>query len=332
MSKVQTMSLWVTAKKYLKPVLVLVMRIAGIIAVYKICTTYDWNGAKSILEWKSIFIVAGALVIYAGKLLVDALRNKRLATPLQIPIPFAALLKFNVQSVAFDFALPVPQAEEFYRFGRMISYTNKKNAAMLAVGLRFTGLFATVCSLWLTIIFSTLKVNSAFSGVSTFRKYFVLVDLAIALLLIFFLFVRIRLKKNPDFLSKGLDALKLLNQFARAHKYYLLEGIGLAFVSQLIYASSIFFICVCNGAEITFFNIFLIVPLIYFGGLIPVGMAGLGIKEAVIAWALQQFGVSQAIAWNIALFHFVVMVIYLLLGAILLLAERKTVARLAPGG
>src|SRR5579862_8647416 len=149
------MASWITIKKYLRPIFVLTLRVAGIVAVFKICSSYDWKNIGQILSLKSLPVIIGALALYFMKHLVDAFRSKRMAMTLDIFVPFGKLLKFNIQSIAFDFAIPVPQAEEFYRFGRIASYTDKKTAGALAVSLRLTGLFATLCTLAATIVFGS---------------------------------------------------------------------------------------------------------------------------------------------------------------------------------
>ena len=309
-------------QKFIKPASILILRLVALVAVYKICNIYDWKNLGQMLTLKSTSIVVGVIMLYGLKLLIDALRSKRLSMAFRVPISFAQLFKFNLQSVAFDFVLPIPQAEEVYRFGRFTAYSDKKTALLLAVCIRATGLVATVISLTITIVLTSLKLRPLFAGINVFWIYFFVFDLSAATVLGFF-YLRRKHRKDPTFADRFIQRLKLVKQAFRDHRYHLLEGVALSFISQLTYAASIFLICLCTGAGITFFKVYLIVPLIYFGGMVPVGMAGLGIKEAVIAWSLQQFGVLRLVAINIALFHLVVMIFYLLLGAILLLIERK---------
>jgi uncharacterized membrane protein YbhN (UPF0104 family) len=291
-------------------------------ALYKIYTQGNWPSIVKIISLKGLLVLVIAIVVYGLKQLADAWRNKRLANSLSISVPYRQLLRFNLQAVAFDFVLPVPQAEELYRFTKFSSYTTDRMAVLLTVSIKATGLIATIISLMATIVFTSFQIEFLHKMPSSFWFYFAVVDGIIFLSWAGFYVYR-RQKKDPVFLNKVKDWIETVRQSFNKHKFSWVEGIMVALLSQVIYATCIYIFALGNNVHIPFFNFYLMVPLVYFGGILPVGIAGLGIKEAVIVLALKQFGVPTDLAWNIGIFHLALMLFYILFGSALFLFDKK---------
>ena len=287
---------------------------------YKIYMMVDWQIFLTLDRGWGTIVFCCAILLYLCKNCIDAWRAKRIASTFDVSIPLYILLKTNLQAVAFDFVLPVPQAEEIYRFSRFSTYTDKTKSVLIILGIKLSGLVATGLTLILTILFTSLQLKNISSAEHPNLVIFLIADFFIAILLgsVYLLWMQ---RQDSQYIRSKMEWLSSISTFYRKNKWLFIQSIILGILSQMAYALSIYLFSIFDGGLIDYFHIFLIIPLIYFGALVPIGIAGIGVKEAIIGWALQQYGVPEHVAWTVAACHLALMLFYTGLGAIMFVRE-----------
>jgi len=302
-------------KKYFFLLLSVVLAVA---IFYKFHDQFDWNGAwTSILHANVVSLIIGAL-FFLFKIMNDSYRWYRLTAVFNIPVPYINLLRYNVESTAFDFVTPLPQAEEFYRFARLSFYTDKLTAAAVVVCMRVAGSLALLFTLPVAIyhIPGVSERLGHFNG--RWIPILTILSLFLALLLLYWKWRHYYL---PVFLGKYAVRFKQIRESVINKKSTLAESFLLALLSQVIYAISIYFLSKSLMADVSFFDCFCIIPLIFVATFIPISIAGLGVREAVIVWTLQRLGVPLAVALSVALLHFAILAAYIGLGGLIFLKD-----------
>ena len=199
-----------------------------------------------------VFILAVA--VYLTKSLVDAWRAKRFATTFKAEIPFKVILKTNLQAVAFDFVLPVPQAEEIYRFGKFSTYIEKGEAILLILGIKVTGLLATCITLGLTVIFTTLGLRRLSMFDHPALSLTILFDVLL-LLSLAGIYLGWQYRKDNQFIRSRIDWFRSVWRLFKKNQWAFVESILLSLCSQLIYAVAIYlFVALCPCFYILFYG------------------------------------------------------------------------------
>jgi glycosyltransferase 2 family protein len=265
---------------------------------YLIVINIDFTGTISILKKTDLFFFLIALMVMLCQIMVANLRWQIVLTKLEFNFSFPQTLNFLWVGLFFNQALPSSIGGDAMRaFYLQKSYGNIKKTTMGVLLDRLYGLIG----LFLLVVFVSPFLYLKFKGLEInfeILSFFALLILSVLLSLSFDL-LPINLPKWK--IIRGLNAISFEGRKILLNRN---TGILIMFFSILVHSFSILAVILLSyglGLKISLLGIIVVIPLVTILILIPISLAGWGVREGVMIIALGYLGVQpeQALALSI---------------------------------
>jgi hypothetical protein len=127
------------------------------------------------------------------------------------------------------------------------------------------------------------------------------------------LLARLERFRAKDRLERAYEAIVSYNCCRGA----VIQGILISAASRLLWISGCFLVAEAFSLDIGFMPLLLVVPIVEVVRMIPISVAGLGVREAAFVFMLGQFGVDEGLAFACGLVIYAVFTVLALVGGIL---------------
>ena len=285
--------------------------ISGCLLLFLVLKNLDnFRDIVDIIGQVNIPFIIIATLLYSLNLVVGTFRWDILLRAQGVKVNRWYLLQSVYVGYFYNNILPSNIGGDFYRVYDISKNKNVelKKGISSAILERFMGLV----SLSLYFLVSFVSIYKIFDkGIKT-----IIIFLAIAYLLFLIvmrpkLFKLDRLFKKVRFLSSfGEKVLAFGEAFDAYRKKY--KSLFLAFmtnmVTQVFIIFSYYFISLSLGLEMTPFDFFFIVPIIFVVTGIPISIGGLGVRENILVLLLTSLGIANEKA---LVFSFLILVVYI---------------------
>lgn len=265
---------------------------------YLIILNIDFTGTISILKQTDLFFFLIAFMVLLCQIMVANLRWQIVLKKLEFKFSFSETLKFLWVGLFFNQALPSSIGGDAMRaYYLQKSYGNIKKTTIGVLLDRLYGLIGLFLLVVIVSPFIYLKFKSLELNLEILLFFACL--LLCVLLSLSFDILPIKLPKWK--IIRGLNAISF-----EGRKIFLNRntGILIMFFSILIHSFSILAVILLSyglGLKISLLGIIVVIPLVTIFILIPISLAGWGVREGVMIVALGYLGVlpEQALALSI---------------------------------
>jgi uncharacterized protein (TIRG00374 family) len=271
-----------------------------------------------------LFLFVLAFIVYFFAIYIFAFRWNKINEMYQVQRPINELSKHHFIAFFFNNFLPSSVGGDFWRVKYLIEITDKKTKSLVIVILeRIAGFIATFI-----IGSASIIVFKDYFGHDFVVESLVLILFSyIIVILIFtkktyYLLDKIINKFSFKFKDKMLSSIDMLKVIPNFKKQFLL-AIMFSFFSILIYSLSCTLIIYSLQNSIEYWQILVIIPMVYIITMIPISINGLGLREGVYISALQFFAISKPDAVAIAFLLTFQQLLLSLIGGVLFFIDKQ---------
>ncbi|MFH0771961.1 MAG: lysylphosphatidylglycerol synthase transmembrane domain-containing protein [Candidatus Omnitrophota bacterium] len=268
------------------------------------------------------FLIAAILNIFS--LAVISLRLKKILSFQGVNIKLREAIYLNFIGNFFNNFLPTSVGGDLVKGYYATKKSSKKLESFSAIFFdRFFGFLSMGLLAFLGVLFLNkhIKDSKLFWGAVVFSA---------GVLLVFILFMNKNLTKRlfsfalklPIF-KEGSGLRKLYNALNsyKEHKVMMAQLIGISLAAQMIAVLAIYVIIRSLSQEISFLNLFLIIPLVSTASMMP-SINGLGVREGAFVYFLKEF-ISKESAFAASLLYLGLILIISFIGGVLYLFSAK---------
>ena len=219
----------------------------------------------------------------------------------------------------FNIFLPTVIGGDAVKSYYLYKFSSKGGNSIASVFLdRFTGFFALVTIALISLIFGYGYVKDTY--VPLFIIALTIAFTVISLILWnkglhnWALAIIGRIKMFG--INEKMESLYSAVMLYKKEPTVLLKAVGVSFIVQVIGTSMFYLVSKGFGMEVPIIYFFLFVPIAVTISMMPVSLAGLGLREGAFVYLFTKVGVTDAQALSISLFIFGVMVMLGLIGGI----------------
>ena len=283
----------------------------------------DWNELAGIfpsISWG--YIMLAVVLLYTDRLLVSyrwslLLKRKGLCPP------FGRLVKIDFLSNALGILIPSSAGPDVIRGYGLSRYSRNTTDSVSSLIIdRLISIIALVA----IALAATGFLSSAIDNRITMTVWGGAIILALMLLLITNrALLRIAKSIFGDRATDGIAGAvrNIFNSFLdyREHPATIGQAFVLALFSQGIRIIRIFLYSLALGLDIPFYAFVVFVPIIMFLTLLPISLAGIGIRENGFLYFFASWAMTAQMALTISLFTYVMILLTAIPGAIIYLIE-----------
>lgn len=265
-----------------------------------------------------------AVILNLSAVAVISLRLKKILDVQGVNLKLWQVTYLNFIGYFFNNFLPTSIGGDLVKAYYATKKTAKKLESFSAIFFdRFFGFFSIGLLAFLGIIFLNTHIADPklLWGATVFSAL---------TLLVFVIFMSKRLAKtifygfiNMPAFREGSKFHKLYNALNayKDHKLLVAEIIGISLAAQVIAVLAIYVIIKSLSQEISFLNLFLIVPLVSVASMLP-SINGLGVREGALVYFLKEF-ISKESAYVVSILYLALILIMSMIGGILYLFSGK---------
>ncbi|MHB1167121.1 MAG: lysylphosphatidylglycerol synthase transmembrane domain-containing protein [Carboxydocellales bacterium] len=265
-----------------------------------------------------LVIISFLLTIFAWQ--INTIKWSLLIKPFNLSISHNRLFNLNLISLFYSLFLPGQVSGDIVKAYRLASeYKENVFPILLSTFMdKITGLFAIVIMALISIIITKIPIH----------HNVIFMSILFSNLLIFFLlFIFI----NPNMLTFVLEKLNFIlerykqrkNQYFEIslvysqNKLIVIKSIILALFFQLIASIIIFIIALSVKIKIDFSTIVLLFSVVSFLQILPISIAGIGIRDGVFVYFMGLYGVQMVQSLSVSIIFLGISIIIGLIGGIL---------------
>ncbi len=283
----------------------------------------DWNELAGIfpsISWG--YIMIAVVLLYTDKLLTS-FRWSLLLKKKGLYPPFGRLVKIDFLSNALGVLIPSSAGPDVIRGYGLSRYSRNTTDSLSSL---IIDRLISVTALVAITLAATGFLSSAIDYRITVTVWGGAIILGLMLLLITNrALLRIVKSIFGHRATEGIAgaARKIFNSFLdyRDHPFTMAQAFGLALLSQGIRIFRIFLYSLALGLDIPFYAFVVFVPIILFLTLLPISLAGIGIRENGYLYFFARWGITPQIALTISLFTYFMILLTAIPGAIIYLVE-----------
>ncbi len=257
-----------------------------------------------------------ALLMYA----IWFLRWEMLLAGLGLNLPFSLIFKSFCLGFFSNLFFPSTMGGDIVRSIDLGLRTQKPRQVIASVILdRISGYSALVTVALLALLFAH-RIITHIAIFFTFGIFLFLLVGILAILFNNFLFSKSR--RFLRFFGRAGEALADLHYEIynfRNQKRLIIKNFALSLIMQLIFSLSAYFISLALGTRISLIYFFILVPIISCISMLPVSIAGLGLREASSMYFFTKVGMSGEVALALAFLSFLFIFLFGLSGGIIYL-------------
>lgn len=267
----------------------------------------------------------GAVLIFIGAHLLGVLKWRMLINTGHNKVAFANAIRFYFAGLFANLFLPSVAGGDVVRAGMAIQDTREKEAVVVG---SLVDRLLDVGALVLLVSLGVLFTSAAFLGeYQTFLFWFVLVSIVGVVSGLGLLFVPLP-KGTPPVLQRAVTRTRNCITELAKRPGRAAGALTLSLIIQSIFVVLNMFIGESIGLHPTPAAWFIAWPLAKIVAMVPVSIAGLGVREAVLVVFLGRFGVPMAGAVGLGLLWQTIVVAGGVLGGLLFLVTSKSRASL----
>lgn len=278
--------------------------------------------------WRSILAADVALLVAAAALLgvlmlIQAWRWTFVIRAIESAMPIGAAFRHVLIGNFFNQTLPSSIGGDAVRIWRVYKDGHTLSAAFNSVVLDRLSALAALC------LMAALGQPAIFDLIGSSPARW-----AVPVILVGAVFAYICLMsfdRLPDvvFQWKATRGLAQLSQDARRVFLRLQSLVPIVLISVFIHASvaySVYLIALAIGAPVTLLHCLILVPLVILVSMVPISIAGWGVREGAMVTAFGFVGIAAEQAFVLSvLFGFAVMIVGLPGGVLWFISDRKSV-------
>ncbi len=283
----------------------------------------DWKSISAYLQSANKFYFLAAILFYFLKIYAESVRWKYVLQLFNTAVPVLEIVKTVCVAPFFSIITIIPKAEEIYYFYFL---KNEVNESSTALSILLTNRVIALTSLLILLPFTLsylyfYQFPIVLDSYKIMRILFIGVGILVIITLIFLFIYR---KKNVQvFIQKLMTSLKATFTLLKKRPRLLINLYFITFVSHLMYALTVYFLCASLGIQLPIIAIFLSVPAVYLLTSVIIGTKGIGVKEAIWAFIVLLFSISESKAIALSSLHFILSLIFIFIGLLLYLTNKQ---------
>jgi glycosyltransferase 2 family protein len=282
----------------------------------------DLNALWALFRSLHISIFVGAIFLYLLAQLLSTIRWRCLLRAEKIYLPFWRLILLYLEGMFFNLMLPTAIGGDLVRGFQVSRLTEQREASLASILVeRLSGFAALAIIACIAIIPAYTHVNDPLVIWLTAGSVAGMVALIASLLsdrlqvLFFRLLHSVGLGRFHDAVHRLYEAV----QRYWTHRSALLLALGLSLVLQFLVITIFYLISRALNLSVPFRYFFLFVPLISVISMLPISIAGLGLREGSAVYLFTKVGLDAAGALSLSLLVFAVTALCSGLGGIVFL-------------
>lgn len=262
-----------------------------------------------------------AILVYLVTQVIYTYKWQMVLKDLRFPFPFRRLLILNLISVFYNTFLPSQASGELVKGIRLARTTNQGITVLSSIVIdRLTNLFVGILIASIAVIFAPFLSNNRF--------FILIIAGLICSFSIFGLFVS---RKTLGGLTGKINLLPLNGGWPKRLKGYLsyiynsFRGYGerpfallrllfFSLIIQLLVTGMIFIISQGLNINVSFMNLIWVTMLVSIFQLLPVSIAGIGVREGGFVFLLGQLGIPSSSSLTLSLIIFGINILMGLVG------------------
>lgn len=267
-------------------------------------------------------IFFGSVLLYLLVQLLSTIRWRCLLQAEQIHLPFWRLILLYYEGMFFNLMLPTAIGGDVVRGYRVSRLTERREASLASILVeRLSGFVAMAIIACIAVVPAYAHLSDPLIMWLTAGSAVGMVVLVASLLsdrlqaLFFRLLHGVGLGRFHETLHRLYEAV----QQYWAHRATLLLALGLSLVLQSLVITIFYLISQALNLSVPFHYFFLFVPLMSVISMVPISIAGLGLREGSAVYLFTKVGLDAAGAISLSLLWFVVTALCSGLGGIVFL-------------
>lgn len=304
-------------KKHKKIALIFIQLVLFSVFIHYLIVHVDWSIVKGTVKKTNLFYFSLAVLAYLLKVILELFRWKFLLVIFNIRISLVKWFKNLMILPFFTIISFIPKADEVFLFYLI---RNEKVSNPKTLSILFLNKIIALLTFMSILPFSFLYLKRYYDPLLIDKN--VVIDVLYwgglflgGAILFYFIFIRLPKFKHfiREFWSTSMKALLLLKS-SFVTTFYLFF---ITLVSYFAYGLTIYLLCLSLDISVSLLAIFLCVPITYLFSLIIIGIKGLGVKEAIWAFFMLLFSVSQSSALALSSLHFILSLLFIFIGLLL---------------
>ncbi len=292
----------------------------GLLAL--LVTRTDLQAIGTLFRSLHIPIFFGSILLYLVAQLLSTLRWRCLLQAEKIYLPFWRLILLYYEGMFFNLMLPTAIGGDLVRGYQVSRLTDRREASLASILVeRLSGFAALAIIACIAIIPAYTHVSDPLIVWSTAASAVGMIALVASLLsdrlqaLFFRLLHGVGLGRFHDIIHRVYEAV----QRYWIHRSTLLLALGLSLVLQSLVITIFYLISQALNLSVPFHYFFLFVPLMSVVSMLPISIAGLGLREGSAVYLFTKVGMDTAGALSLSLLWFAVTALCSGLGGIVFL-------------
>jgi len=305
-------------KKRLLPA-ILRLVVSGSLIAY-LLTSVNLSELGDALQSASLWYLLIALLLAFLQLVITAYRWQIMLAPKEMRAPLLSLTAIYFVGRFFSMFLPTVIGGDIVRGYELSRLSHRVvDSATTVVMERILGFIAVFLICWISLIFGYQYLEGtnipAIIGGLSFGFVLLLAITFNARLMIKIISLS-RFIKQWNVEGRLRQAYRSLHAFT-VSRGVLAKGLLLSLVHQLVGIAVVFFISQALGLDVPFVFFLIAIPMIWIIMMIPVSIAGLGVREGAFVLFFTQYGVSDENALLLSLLLFALTLITALIGGLI---------------
>lgn len=265
-----------------------------------------------------------AVLLNIASLAVISLRLKKILSFQGVNIKLKEAIYLNFIGNFFNNFLPTSVGGDLVKGYYATKKSSKKLESFSAVFFdRFFGFLSIGLLAFLGVLFLNKRINDS-------KLLWGSIVFSSAVLLVFIFFMNKNLTKKLfsgalklSIFKEGSKLRKLYNALNsyKDHKMTVAYLIGISLAAQMIAVLAVYVIIKSLSQEISFLNLFLIIPLVATASMMP-SINGLGVREGAFVYFLKEF-INKEAAFAVSLLYLGLILIMSFIGGVLYLFSAK---------
>lgn len=282
----------------------------------------DLHAIGALFRSLHIPIFFGSILLYLVAQLLSTIRWNCLLQAEKIHLPFWRLILLYYEGMFFNLMLPTAIGGDLIRGYQVSRLTKRREASMASILVeRLSGFVALAIIACIAIVPAYARVSDPLIVWLTAGSAAGMVALIASLLsdrlqaLFFRLLHGVGLGRFHDTVHRLYEAV----QQYWTHRSTLLLALGLSLVLQSLVITIFYLISLALNLSVPFGYFFLFVPLMSVVSMLPISIAGLGLREGSAVYLFTKVGLDAAGALSLSLLWFAVTALCSGLGGIVFL-------------
>ena len=283
----------------------------------------DWKSILYNLQSANKVLFLTAILFYFLKIVAESIRWKYVIRLFNTSVSTLKLVKAVTVAPFFSVITIIPKAEELFYFYFIKNEVKESTTALsIIITNRIIALSSLLILLPITLLYVYYhELSFALDAQKISRILFIgSVVLAGAGILLIILYKK---QKVRTFLQKLSTLLKSTFYLLKKQPHLLINLYLITFTSHFLYALTVYYLCASLSIEVPVIALFLSIPIVYLFTSVMIGMKGIGIKEAIWAFIILFFSISETKAIALSSLHFILSLIFIFIGLLLYLTNKQ---------